>query len=130
MDTNEVENKISILQELVDNGKTQELAEALEDFPTALVVDFLTEKSETEIIRFLKMIHLEDAGRIFSNFTLEQQHEIFKILDRRTFSQIYTHMYSDSRADLFQEFDKQEQIEILRQELVLLKELTIKNSKN
>ena len=113
MDTNEVENKISILQELVDNGKTQELAEALEDFPTALVVDFLTEKSETEIIRFLKMIHLEDAGRIFSNFTLEQQHEIFKILDRRTFSQIYTHMYSDSRADLFQEFDKQEQIEIL-----------------
>ena len=113
MDTNELENKVAQLQELVDNGKTQELTEALADFPTALVVDFLTDKSETEIIRFLKLIDSEDAGRIFSNFSIERQHEIFRILERRKFSEIYTHMYSDSRADLFQEFDKEEQIEIL-----------------
>jgi magnesium transporter len=113
MDENELAEKKVLLQELVDSGRNEELTEALEDFPTALVVEFLEEKGDTEIIRFLNLLDKEDAGRIFSYFSVEKQHDIFKILDRRTFSDIYTYMYSDSRADLFQEFTKEEQIEIL-----------------
>ena len=59
------------------------------------------------------MLEDSEAGRIFSYFPIEKAYEIFKILDKRRFSQIFTHMYSDIRADLFQEFSKDEQIEIL-----------------
>ena len=109
----EVQARLDELEHLVQSNNTEKLREALEDFPTAHVVDFLSEKPETDIVHFLKLIDPEDSGRVFSYFPIERQYEIFKILDKRTFSDFFTSMYSDSRADLFQEFTKEEQIEIL-----------------
>ena len=53
MDDIELENKKSLLQTLVNSGNTEELTAALEDFPTALVVEFLEEQGDPEIIHFL-----------------------------------------------------------------------------
>ena len=68
---------------------------------------------DDEIIKFLNMLDDENAGRIFGNLPIEKEYELFKVSDRKTFARFFTHMYSDSRADLFQEFSKEEQIEIL-----------------
>jgi magnesium transporter len=103
----------SILSELVLTNDVEKIKEALADFPPAHVVEFLVEKSDPEILSFINMLDLEDAGRIFSYFSIEKQHELSQILEKRKFSKIFTHMYSDSRADLYQEFSKEEQIEIL-----------------
>jgi magnesium transporter len=112
-DDNEVQAHLDELGRLVRENDIENLQEALVELPTAHVVDFLFEKTDTDIIYFLQLIDGEDAGRIFSYFTTEKQYEISQILDRRRFSDLFTHMYSDSRADLFQEFSKEEQIEIL-----------------
>tara|TARA_Y100000780_G_scaffold132772_1_gene119422 strand:+ start:136550 stop:137959 length:1410 start_codon:yes stop_codon:yes gene_type:complete len=113
MENEETEDKIDLLQEIVDHNDKEKLVEAFEDFPTAVVVEFLEEKSETEVIKFLNLLEPEDCGRIFSYMPVDKQYELCKILDKRTFSVIFTNMYSDSRADLFQEFSKEEQIAIL-----------------
>ena len=113
MEKDESEEKIEILQELVDLNDREKLKEAFEDFPTAVVVEFLEERNDPEVIKLINLLASEDAGRIYSYLPIERQHELSKIIDRRTFSNIFTHMYSDSRADLFQEFSKEEQIEIL-----------------
>jgi magnesium transporter len=112
-DDNEVQAHLDELGRLVRENDIENLQGALVELPTAHVVDFLFEKTDTDIIYFLQLIDGEDAGRIFSYFTTEKQYEISQILDRRRFSDLFTHMYSDSRADLFQEFSKEEQIEIL-----------------
>ena len=109
----EVQLKLDELEQLLMENNVEDLRAALEEFPTAHVVEFLLDKPDTDIVHFLKLIELEDAGRVFSYFTTEKQYEIFKIVDKRSFSNIFTTMYSDSRADLFQEFKKEEQIEIL-----------------
>lgn len=113
VDNYELTDAKEVLEQLVQENNLEKLKEALEDFPPAHVVDFLDEKSDTDTVHFLKLLEIEDAGRIFSYFTTERQYEISSITDKRTFSDIFTHMYSDARADLFQEFSKEEQIEIL-----------------
>jgi magnesium transporter len=113
VDDVEVQVQLDELERLVQENNIEKLREALEEFPTAHVVDFLLDKPDTDIVHFLKLIEGEDAGRLLSYFTTEKQYEISKILDRRAFSDLFTNMYSDSRADLFQEFTKEEQIEIL-----------------
>ena len=109
----EVQVKLEELESLIQANNIEQLREALEDFPTAHIVDFLVAKSDPDIVHFLKLVELEDSGRIYSYFTTDKQHDIFQIMDKRSFSNLFTNMYSDSRADLFQELTKEEQIEIL-----------------
>ncbi len=113
VDDIELKDTKEVLEQLVQDNNLEKLKEALQDFPPAHVVDFLNEKPDTDIVHFLKLLDDEESGVIFSYFPTEKQYEISQIVDKRTFSDIFTHMYSDSRADLFQEFSKEEQIEIL-----------------
>mgnify|MGYP000409029011 FL=1 len=113
MDDNEFEKKLEEFRDIVVSNNLEALKDAFEDYPTALVIDFLEEQSNTEIIKFINLLELEDAGRIFSYLPIETQKELYDILDKKIFSDIFTAMYSDSRADLFQEFEKEEQIELL-----------------
>lgn len=102
-----------LLQDLSEQGKTEELVEMFEELPTMDVAEFMEEKTPDEVIEYLKKLDLEDQGRIFSDFSLELQLKLFHILDRRSFAQIFGQMYSDIRADLYQELTKEEQIELL-----------------
>ncbi|MCM2349979.1 MAG: magnesium transporter [Bacteriovoracaceae bacterium] len=111
-ETQETENQ-EILQDLSEQGKTAELVEMFEELPTMDVAEFMEEKSPEEIIDYLKKLDIEDQGRIFSDFTLELQIKLFHSLDRRKFAHIFGQMFSDIRADLYQELTKEEQIELL-----------------
>ncbi|HXH29910.1 MAG TPA: magnesium transporter [Bacteriovoracaceae bacterium] len=108
----EPENQ-EILQDLSEQGKTDELVEMFEELPTMDVAEFMEEKSLPEVIEFLKKLDLEDQGRIFSDFTLDLQLKIFHEIDRKSFSKIFSKVFSDIRADIYQELSKEEQIELL-----------------
>ena len=111
-DTVEPENQ-DLLQDLSEQGKTEELVEMFEELPTMDVAEFMEEKPLEEVINYLKELDHEDQGRIFSDFTIDLQIRLFHELDRRTFAKIFGHMFSDIRADLYQELTKEEQIELL-----------------
>jgi magnesium transporter len=108
----EQENQ-EILEDLSKKGKTAELVEMFEELPTMDVAEFMEERSVEEILKYLKKLDLEDQGRIFSDFTLDLQVKLFCALDKRTFANIFGQMFSDIRADLYQELSKDEQIELL-----------------
>src|SRR5665647_2816351 len=84
-----------------------------EELPTMDVAEFMEEKPTEEVIEYLKKLDLHDQGRIFSDFSFDLQLKLFRALDRKSFANIFGHMYSDIRADLYQEFSKEEQIELL-----------------
>lgn len=108
----EAENQ-ELLQDLSEQGKTAELVEMFEELPTMDVAEFMEEKSIDEVMEFLRKLDIEDQGRIFSDFSQAVQLKLFHALDRRSFARIFAHMFSDIRADLYQELTKQEQIELL-----------------
>jgi magnesium transporter len=108
----EPENQ-DLLQDLSDQGKTDELVEMFEELPTMDVAEFMEERPVDEVIEFLSQLDIEDQGRIASDFTLDLQLKLFHSLDRRSFAKIFGHMFSDIRADLYQELTKEEQIELL-----------------
>lgn len=108
----EPENQ-DLLQDLSEQGKTAELVEMFEELPTMDVAEFMEEKPIEEVIEYLKKLDLEDQGRIASDFSLDLQLKLFHSLDRRTFAKVFGQMFSDIRADLYQELTKEEQIEIL-----------------
>lgn len=108
----EPENQ-ELLQDLSEQGKTAELVEMFEELPTMDVANFLEEKPIEEVIDYLLKLDIEDQGRIFSDFSQNIQLKLFHALDRRSFAKVFAHMFSDIRADLYQELTKQEQIELL-----------------
>lgn len=108
----EPENQ-DLLQDLSEQGKTEELVEMFEELPTMDVAEFMEEKPVEEVIAYLKKLDLEDQGRIFSDFNKELQTKLFHAMDRRSFARIFGQMFSDIRADLYQELTKEEQIELL-----------------
>lgn len=108
----DIENQ-EMLQDLSDQGKTEQLVEMMEELPTMDVAEFMEEKSLEETANYLKQLDPADQGRIFSDFSIDRQIDLFHSLDRRTFAQIFGQMYSDIRADLYQELAKEEQIELL-----------------
>ncbi|MBY0518675.1 MAG: magnesium transporter [Bacteriovoracaceae bacterium] len=107
------EDNQEILQNLDETGQTEELVEMFEELPTPDVVEFLEDKSIDEIISYLNDVDAEDQGRIFSDFSIDLQVELCRTLDRRKIATIFRHMYSDIRADLYQELTKDEQIGLL-----------------
>lgn len=111
-DSQESENQ-DILQDLSEQGKTEELVEMFEELPTMDVAEFMEEKPIEEVIAYLKQLEPEDQGRIASDFSLDLQIKLFHSLDRRTFAKVFGQMFSDIRADLYQELTKEEQIELL-----------------
>lgn len=108
----EPENQ-DLLQDLSEQGKTAELVEMFEELPTMDVAEFMEEKSVDEVLAYLKKLDLEDQGRIFSDFSMELQLKLFHAMDRRSFAKTFGQMFSDIRADLYQELTKEEQIELL-----------------
>lgn len=107
-----VDNKDKI-QSLFTLGKQEELLEFIKDVPTVEVCEFLEDKEEDQIIDFFNLLSLEDRGRIFSDLDIELQLKLFRKYDKLSFAYIFEHMYSDIRADLYQELNKVEQIELL-----------------
>lgn len=113
MDNNEIDDTKDQLIAILASDDKEQIKEAIEEYPAAFVTELIIQKENPDIIHLLKIIDLEEAGRIYSYFPKDKQYELFKVCDKRLFSDIFAKMYSDVRADLFQEFSKEEQIEIL-----------------
>lgn len=107
------ENNQELLQVLDESGQTDELVEMFEELPTPDVVEFLEEKPLEEILGHLDDLELEDQGRIFSDFPADLRLRVARALDRRRLARVFGQMYSDIRADLYQQLTKEEQIELL-----------------
>ena len=84
-----------------------------EELPTPDVVEFLEDKPVQDIISYLSELDVEDQGRIFSDFAMDLQLQIARIFDPKKVANIFRHMYSDIRADLYQQLEKEEQIKLL-----------------
>lgn len=102
-----------ILQELDEKGQTEEIVELFEELPAPDVVEFLEEKPTKEIINYLDELEPDDQGRIFSQFADDTRLRLFRAFDRKHIGKIFGHMWSDVRADLYQQLTKDEQIELL-----------------
>jgi len=113
MDEKEIMDNKDQLNLVFATNDILQIKEAVEDFPPALIVEILEEKENDEIINIFKVIESETAGKVFSYLTIEMQYELSQLIGKRKFSTIFSSMYSDSRADLYQEFTKEEQIAIL-----------------
>lgn len=107
------EDNQEILQNLDESGQTEELVEMFEELPTPDVVEFLEEKPVEDIISYLSELDVEDQGRIFSDFAMDLQLRIARTFDPKKVANIFRHMYSDIRADLYQQLEKEEQIKLL-----------------
>lgn len=107
------EDNQDILQNLDETGQTEELVEMFEELPTPDVVEFLEDKPVQDIISYLSELDVEDQGRIFSDFAMDLQLQIARIFDPKKVANIFRHMYSDIRADLYQQLEKEEQIKLL-----------------
>ena len=89
----EPENQ-ELLQDLSEKGNTAELVEMFEELPTMDVAEFMEEKPIEEVIEFLHKLDIEDQGRIFSDFSQTIQLKLFQALDRRSFAEVFAHMFS------------------------------------
>lgn len=107
------EDNQEILQNLDETGQTEELVEMFEELPTPDVVEFLEDKPVGDIISYLSELDVEDQGRIFSDFAMDLQLQIARTFDPKKVANIFRHMYSDIRADLYQQLEKEEQIKLL-----------------
>ncbi|MCE3014173.1 MAG: magnesium transporter [Proteobacteria bacterium] len=107
------EDNQEILQNLDESGQTEELVEMFEELPTPDVVEFLEDKPVQDIISYLSELDVEDQGRIFSDFAMDLQLQIARTFDPKKVANIFRHMYSDIRADLYQQLEKEEQIKLL-----------------
>ncbi|MCB9094344.1 MAG: magnesium transporter [Halobacteriovoraceae bacterium] len=101
------------LDSLKQQENTDKLKELLTEMPTAQVAEFLSEKTEDEMIDYLKLLDYETIGRLFSDFDQETRLNLFRKIDRARFARIFKHIFSDVRADLYQELSIQEQTEFL-----------------
>jgi magnesium transporter len=101
------------LQAFFTLGRTVELLEFIKDVPSIEVCEYLEEKENNDIVEFFNLLPLKDRGRIFSEFDTEIQLNLFHEYDKLSFAYIFEHMFSDVRADLFQELTREEQTELL-----------------
>jgi magnesium transporter len=113
MENNQEQEQKHILEKEFENGFSENFLKLLDEIPPFEIVEFLKTKSIDIIIEFLNKAKDELSGIIFSGFEKELQINLFKNLDKHRFSKIFSYMYSDVRADFYQELSKEEQIELL-----------------
>ncbi|MBA2584094.1 MAG: magnesium transporter [Bacteroidetes bacterium] len=92
---------------------TEALLETFQEMPTIEVADILSELEEKEIIDYLLLFDIREQGRIFSDLDFDLQLALFELIDRGHFADIFKQMPSGVRADLYQEFDIEQQLQLL-----------------
>jgi magnesium transporter len=102
-----------ILESLLIQDKIDELAKMLVEMPTAQVCEFLNAKEPEEIKKLLQLLPSKEQGKIVTEFDYDLQYKLFKIFDRNDFALIFQDMFSDTRADFYQELSNEEQTEFL-----------------
>lgn len=113
MEQNQNSSKTDVLEDLFKRSRIKELLELMEEIPEIEVCEFLESKPDLEVLNFLELLAPSDRGRIFDHFEIDKQLVYFRVIDRESAANIFEHMSSEVRADLYQELEANEQIEIL-----------------
>lgn len=103
------------LSKILDKKDPELLRELFEELPSALIAEELQAKNVDEIVEYftLRAIRLEDRARVFTYLTMDTQLELFDLIQMEDFTLLFESMYSDHRADLYQEFKPEEQVRLL-----------------
>jgi magnesium transporter len=113
MDEVEYTDKFAQIDEIFNLVDKAQLKEALSEIPIIDVAEYLNQKNPEEIKQILDRVDHENQGQIFSEFDLETQLALFNYYDKLSFAFVFENMYSDVRADLYQELSKEQQISLL-----------------
>jgi magnesium transporter len=113
MDEVEYTDKFAQIDEIFNLVDKAQLKEALSEIPIIDVAEYLDQKNPEEIKQILDRVDHENQGQIFSEFDLDKQLALFNYYDKLSFAFVFENMYSDVRADLYQELSKEQQISLL-----------------
>jgi len=102
-----------IIEGLIRAQEWDALVAVLKKMPVIEVVEIINNLEDNILIDVLKLFSLEEQGTIVSDFDRELQMRLFEIMDRKSFSKIFTNMASDIRADFYQELNREHQLQIL-----------------
>jgi magnesium transporter len=102
-----------LVEELIASEKAEELLPMLKRMPAVEVGEILDEFEDEVIIELLPHFSEEQQGHLLSEFDIRRQIDIFEKSDLRWFATAFENMYSESRADLYQKLDTDEQLKLL-----------------
>lgn len=102
-----------ILESLLLQDKTEELTKMLQEMPTAQVCEFLYSKPVEEIKSLLTLLPSKDRGRLVTEFDHELMYKLYQSFGPGEFALIFQDMFSDTRADFYQELSPEEQTEFM-----------------
>ncbi len=109
MENQEETTQLSMLENLLRQENYEQLTEMLQEIPTVEVADFLSNKDEESIKKYLTLLPWEDAGRILSDLPMEVLIKLFRAYHPNVFAKLFKEMSSDIRADLYRELTDEEQ---------------------
>lgn len=90
-----------------------EMVPVMKKMPMVEVGEVLQAIDETYLFTILDRFSLEQQGKIFSEFPMVKQLNLFKSVSQKRFAQIFENMPSDNRADFFQHLTQKEQASLL-----------------
>jgi magnesium transporter len=101
------------VEALQDRDKTRELVPLLQKMPVVEVGEILQQLENEDLIEVLPLFTPEQQGLIFSEFDMVRQVDFFRHISKKRFGRVFENMLSDSRADLFQQLERDEQVALL-----------------
>lgn len=108
-----IKDRNLLIQELIDADSAMESVPELKKMPSVEVGEVLEELEDEEILQVLPLFDQEQQGHILSEFTVSRQVDLFEKSDTRWFAEAFENMYSESRADMYQHLDKEQQLKLL-----------------
>ena len=108
-----VKERNQLVEELIASEKVMELLPVLQKMPAVEVGEILDEMEDKDLLEILPHFTEEQQGHILSEFDTGRQIQIFEQGDKKWFSIAFENMYSESRADLYQKLDLEQQLELL-----------------
>lgn len=108
-----IKDRSLLIQELIDAPNTLESIPELKKMPSVEVGEVLDELEDKEILQVLPLFTEEQQGHILSEFSISRQIDLFEKSDIRWFAVAFENMYSESRADMYQQLEKEQQLMIL-----------------
>ncbi|MTI32803.1 magnesium transporter [Xanthovirga aplysinae] len=123
-----VREKQLLIDELLEENNLIELVPVLQELPVVEVGEILGQLENEHLLQILPKFTVQQQGLILSEFDFSRQIELFHLLDRMTFAEAFENMYSESRADLFQQMTVEEQTMLLPYLSKLVRENVIKLS--
>ncbi len=108
-----IKDRNLLIQELIDAQSAIETLPELKKMPSVEVGEVLEELEDEEILQILPLFSKEQQGHILSEFTISRQIDLFEKGDIRWYAEAFENMYSESRADMYQQLDKEQQLKLL-----------------